>query len=163
VLVVRFERVVCGDKERVCEYEIHGEKVWGARKSAIENFVRGVHVVFLFRKGQKKMQATNATELFFEIVRAQDPEPLFEFWSDVDTNIFIEFYELLFQDEPDDYFQSKFSFDENRAYPYEPKRLDWILELAAALHFINPVPFQETLLKYQIWEMTTKFQHQSVK
>jgi len=100
------------------------------------------------------MQATNATELFFEIVRAEDPDRLFEFWSDVDEIIFLEFSELIFQDEPDEYFRSKFLFDEDRAYPHEPKRLDWILELAATLHFENPVPFQETLLKYQTWEMT---------
>lgn len=100
------------------------------------------------------MQATNATELFFGIVQAEDPDAMFDFWSDVDTNIFIEFSELMFQDPPDEYFRSKFSFDEDRAYPHEPKRLDWILELAATLHFDNPMPFQETLLKYRIWEMT---------
>lgn len=109
------------------------------------------------------MQATNATELFFEIVQAHDPEPLFEFWSDVDTNICIEFSELLFQDVPDEYFQSKFVFYADRAYPHDPKRLDWILELAAALHPDTSEPFQETLLKYQTWEMTKSFQNQSVK
>lgn len=100
------------------------------------------------------MQATNATELFFGIVQAEDPDMLFDFWSDVDTNIFIEFSELMFQDPPDEYFRNKFTFDADRAYPHEPKRLDWILELAAALHFENPAPFQEALFKYQTWEIT---------
>ena len=109
------------------------------------------------------MQATNATELFFDLVRAEDPDPLFEFWSDVNTQIFIEFDELLFQDPPDEYFRSKFYFEEIRAYPYMPERLDWILELAAALHFDTPTPFQETLQKYRLWEMTKQFQSQSVK
>ncbi len=109
------------------------------------------------------MQVTNATDLFFEIVRAEDPDILFEFWSDADTNIYVEFSELLFQDYPNEYFHSKFIFDADRAYPYEPNRLDWILELAAALHFDNPQPFEKALLKYQTWEMTKRFQTQSIK
>lgn len=94
----------------------------------------------------------NATRLFETILYTSDPTPYFQMWNDVSEQIFVEFSELIFQDPPQEYFSSKFWFEEDRAYPHDPKRLDLILELGSSLGFTDE-PYERALEKYKLWQL----------
>ncbi len=94
----------------------------------------------------------NATRLFETILHTPDPTSYFHMWSNISEQIFVEFSELIFQDPPGEYFASKFYFEEDRAYVSDPKRLDWVLELAATLGFTNE-PYERVLEKYRVWQL----------
>ncbi len=94
----------------------------------------------------------NATRLFETILHASDPTPYFHMWNDISDQIFVEFSELIFQDPPGEYFDSKFYFEEDRAYASDPKRLDFYLELGSALGFTNE-PYERILGTYRVWQL----------
>ena len=94
----------------------------------------------------------NATRLFETILNVSDPTPYFHMWSDICEQIFVEFSELIFQDPPGEYFASKFWFEEDRAYAFDPKRLDFYLELGSTLGFTDE-PYEHVLGAYRIWQL----------
>lgn len=97
----------------------------------------------------------NATPLFKTMKYATDPTPYFEMWNDIPEQIFVEFSELIFQDPPSEYFRTRFEFHEDRAYPSDPKRLDWVLELAIALESFHTTTerYERTRAQYELWKV----------
>lgn len=94
----------------------------------------------------------NATALFETLVHASDPTPYFQMWNDIPESIFVEFDELLFQDQPGEYFTQRFCFEDIRAYPLDPKRIDWVLELAITLEY-TPERLERVLSAYKVWQL----------
>jgi hypothetical protein len=105
---------------------------------------------------QIKEKYMNATNLFYALLVTSDPQPFFQTWNEIDEPVYVEFSELLFQDPPSAHFAHRFEFVDERAYPFDYKRLDWLLELGQTLE-LDPVKkarYQNALNKYEVWALS---------